>query len=209
MTAVPGKILDLIRSRGRGNVFTSKDFLDLGTREAVDQALSRLARAGAIKRLGRGLYHYPQVNETLGIEVAPDAEEIAGALARKTRNRIVPSGAVAANALGLTTQVPARPVYLTDGRTRQVRVGNTVFTVKHAAAKDLPLGSPTSVMVFQALRHLGKEAIDGETIARLRRRLSAQERRKLLEDARYATGWVAEVVRQVVAEVTQEAAAHG
>jgi hypothetical protein len=209
MMAVPGKILDRIQSRGRGNVFTSKDFIDLGTREAVDQALSRLARAGTIKRLGRGLYHYPQVNETLGIEVAPDADEIARALARKTRNRLIPSGAVAANALGLTTQVPARPVYLTDGRTRQVRVGNRAFTVKHAAAKDLPLSSPTSVMVFQALRHLGKEVIDGETIARLRRRLSAKERQKLLEDARYATGWVAEVVRQVAAEEPQEAAAHG
>src|SRR5262245_61576495 len=147
MVPIQTKILDIIRRRGRGKVFTSKDFLDLGTREAVDQALSRLARAGQIRRLGRGLYHCPRVNNALGMELAPDADEVARALARKTRSRIVPSGAVAANALGLSTQVPARPVYLTDGRTRQVRIGNTVFTVRHAAPKDLPLGSPLSAMV--------------------------------------------------------------
>jgi hypothetical protein len=149
------------------------------------------------------------VNDALGIELAPDVDEVAQALARKTRSRIVPSGAVAANALGLSTQVPARPVYLTDGRTRQVRIGNTVFTVKHAAPKDLPLGSPLSAMVFQALRYLGRDAITEETVARLRRRLSPGEKRKLLADARYATDWVAAVVRQVVADEPQEVAPHG
>src|SRR4051794_6480783 len=154
MSSVQGKILDLVRERGRGKVFISKDFLDLGMREAVDQALSRLARTGEIRRLGRGLYHCPRVNETLGIELPPDAEEVAQALARKTGSRIVPSGAVAANALGLSTQVPAKPVSLTDGRTREVRVGNTVFTVRHAAPKDIPAGSPSSALVIQALHFL-------------------------------------------------------
>jgi hypothetical protein len=208
MIPVQTKILDMLRRRGRGKVFTSKDFLGLGTREAVDQALSRLARAGEIRRLGRGLYQCPRRNEALGVELAPDADEVAWALARKTRSRIVPSGAVAANALGLSTQVPAKPVYLTDGRTRQVQIGNTVFTVKHAAPKDLPLGSPVSAMVFQALRYLGRDAIDAEVVSRLRR-LSAGQKRKLLADARYATEWVADVVRRVAADEPQEAVSHG
>lgn len=191
------KVLTRMRRLGAGNVHTGKDFLDLGGRAAVDQSLSRLVKRGTIKRLGRGLYHLPRVNPTLGIDLAPDVDEVAHALARKTGSRVIPSGAVAANRLGLSTQVPAKPVYLTDGRSRNVRVGHVVVSIKHAPPKDLPLGNPTSAMVFQALRYLGRGAIGEDTIARLRRRLSDWERRKLLKDVRYVTGWVAEVVRNV------------
>jgi hypothetical protein len=137
------------------------------------------------------------MDKTLGIELAPDVDEIAQALARKTGSRVVPSGGVAANWLGLTTQVPARPVYLTDGRTREVRVGKLVVVLKHSPPKDLPLGSPTSAMVFQALRHLGKEAITDETITQLRSRLSPQELKRLARDAHHVTDWIAEAVRRI------------
>lgn len=178
-------------------VHTSKDLLDLGNRDAVDKALSRLVESKAIQRIGRGLYHIPRMNPKLGIKLAPDMDEVAQALARKTGSRVVPSGAVATNSLGLSTQVPAKSVYLTDGRTRSVRVGNTVIVLKHAPPKDLPLGSPMSAMVFQALRHLGRKAMGPEMIARLRRRLSPEERRRLLKDAHHVTDWVAAAVRKV------------
>jgi len=119
MSTIQDTILDRIRGQGRGKVFTPKDFLDLGSRDAADQSLSRLVRGGEVQRLGRGLYHYPRINERLGIPLGPDFDEIAEALARQTGSRVVPSGAVAANRLGLSTQVPAKPVYLTDGRTRR------------------------------------------------------------------------------------------
>lgn len=125
-TTIQDDILDRIRGNDRGKVFTPKDFLDLGSRDAADQSLSRLVRSGEIERLGRGLYHYPRVNERLGIPIGPDPDEIAEALGRQTGSRVLPSGAVAANRLGLSTQVPAKPVYLTDGRTRQVRIGVSV-----------------------------------------------------------------------------------
>jgi hypothetical protein len=209
MSSLPTDILHRIRKGGRGTVFASKDFLDLGTREAVDQALSRLARAGDIKRLGRGLYHWPRRNEALGIELAPDADQVAQALARRTGSRIVASGAVAANVLGLSTQVPAKLVYLTDGRSRQLRIDNRVFFLHHAASKDLPPGNPTSALVIQALRFLGQGAVDARTITQLHRRLSARERRQLLQDARYTTEWIAEVARQVAAGEPQEALSNG
>jgi Family of unknown function (DUF6088) len=209
MSTVQSTILDAISSNGRGKVFTAKDLLHFGSREAVDQALSRLARSGEIERLGRGLYHYSRTNARLGIRLAPDTEEIAQALARQTGSRIAPSGAVAANRLGLSTQVPAKPVYLTDGRSRDVKVGNTVFVMKHVPPKELPLGNPLSALVFQALRHLGKDAVDEEVISRLRRAIPARDRRKLLEDARYTTDWVAEIVRKVTAEEPEEVGVHG
>jgi hypothetical protein len=208
MNTIQDQILDQIRRQGRGKVFIPKDFLDLGSRNAADQSLSRLVKGGAIERLGRGLYHYPQMNERLGIPLAPDLDEIADALGRQTGSRVVPSGAVAANRLGLSTQVPAKPVYLTDGRTRQVRIGNTVIQLRHAAPKELPVGSRTSAMVFQALRYLGQAAVDYQVINRLRRSLSAEQRQELLRDARYTTDWIAAVVRQV-AQHEEEAVGHG
>jgi hypothetical protein len=208
MTSVQDDILGRIRKQGRGKVFIPKDFLDLGSRDAADQALFRLARSGTIERLGRGLYHYPWMNERLGIPLGPDLDEIAEALARQTGSRVVPSGAVAANRLGLSTQVPAKPVYLTDGRTRQVRVGNTTIQIRHAAPKELPAGTRMSAMVFQALRYLGQAAVDDQVITRLRRALSAGQQRELLRDARYTTDWIGSVVRRVV-EGEKEPVNHG
>ena len=198
MSTIQDTILDRIRGQGRGKVFTPKDFLDLGSRDAADQSLSRLVRGGEVQRLGRGLYHYPRINERLGIPLGPDLDEIAEALARQTGSRVVPSGAVAANRLGLSTQIPAKPVYLTDGRTRQVRIGTTMFQIRHAAPKEFPVGSRTSAMVFQALRHLGQLAVDDQVVAQLRRALSESQRQELLSDARYTTDWIAAVVRRVV-----------
>ena len=208
MSTVQDTILDRIRGQGRGKVFTPKDFLDLGSRDAADQSLSRLVKSGEIQRLGRGLYHYPRMNDRLGIPLSPDLDEIAEALARQTGSKVVPSGAVAANRLGLSTQVPAKPVYLTDGRTREVKIGATTLQLRHAAPKEFPVGCRTSAMVFQALRHLGQAAVDHQVVAQLRRALSAEQHQELLRDARYTTDWIASVVRQVVQD-ERELVSHG
>lgn len=209
MNTVQSNVLARMRRKPR-KVHISKDFLDLGSRAAVDLALFRLVASKAVQRIGRGLYHIPRMNLRLGIELAPDLDEVAQALARRTGSRVVPSGAVAANSLGLSTQVPAKPVYLTDGRTRNVRLGNTVISLKHTPPKDLPLGSPMSAMVFQALRYLGRKAIGQETIARLRRRLSTEERQRLLKDTHHVTDWVAATVRKVcLAKDNPEGTPHG
>jgi hypothetical protein len=208
MNAIQDKILAQIRKQGRGKVFIPKDFLDLGSRDAADKSLSRLVKGGEVQRLGRGLYHYPHVNERLGVPLAPDLDEIADALGRQTGSRVVPSGAVAANRLGLSTQVPAKPVYLTDGRTRHVRIDTIVIQLRHAAPKEFPAGSRTSAMVFQALRYLGQAAVNDQVIARLRRSLSAVQRQQLLRDARYTTDWIATVVRKV-AQDKGEVVSHG
>jgi hypothetical protein len=207
-TSIPDKIVDRLRRQGRGKVFTPKDFLDIGSRDAVDQALSRLAKAETVQRLGRGLYCYPKINKRLGIAIPPDVDEIADALARQTGSRIAPSGATAANRLGLSTQVPARPVYLTDGRSRQVRVGNFVVVVKHVAPKELPVGNRTSATVLQALRHLGKDAVDSTVVSQIRKALSPRNRSQLLQDARYTTDWIADTVRRI-AEDQAGAMSHG
>ena len=150
-----------------------------------------MARAGDIQRLGRGLYYVPYTNRRLGISMTPHTDEIASALARQTGTKIAPSGATAANRLGLSTQVPAKPVYLTDGRSRNVRVGKMKFVLKHVPPKDFPVGSLVSATVFQALRYLGKDAVSPQVVARIRRNLSPKHRATLLKDARYTTDWIA------------------
>ena len=108
--------------RGRGSVFFGEDFRTMARPEAVRQALSRLARAGTIRRIGTGLYHYPAINEKLGGELPPATDTVAQAIARRTGSRVVATGAQAANLLGLSTQVPAKPIYLTNGSSRSVAV---------------------------------------------------------------------------------------
>ena len=207
-TTIQDRIFLRIQRQGRGKVFTPKDFLDVGSREAVDQALSRLARANSVQRLGRGLYCYPQVNKRLGIAIPPDVDDIADALARQTGSRIAPSGATAANRLGLSTQVPAKPVYLTDGRSRRVKAGNFDIVVKHVTPKELPVGNRTSATVLQALRYLGKDGISPVVLGKIRKALPLKQRNRLLQDARYTTDWIADAVRKIVGN-GDEAVAHG
>ncbi|MFM8221386.1 MAG: DUF6088 family protein, partial [Planctomycetaceae bacterium] len=111
--SIDSRIVAAIHGRGRGAVFVPADFLQIGSRKAVDVVLHRLARLGTIRRLARGVYDLPEEHLVLG-PLLPPAEAFARALARRDRTRLQPAGAYAANTLGLTEQVPAKAVFLTD-----------------------------------------------------------------------------------------------
>lgn len=179
----------VVHAHGPGYVFTPDELLDLGPRAAVDQALSRLARAGAIRRLARGLYDVPIVHPRLG-PLTPGPEAIAEALARRDAARLQVSGARAANALGLTTQVPGRAVYLTDGTPRTRRVGGQTVELRRATPRALAGAGTTAGAVVQALRHLGPERVDDAVLAHLTRTLSAEDRRAVGALRRTAPGWL-------------------
>lgn len=202
MDSVQQQLKSRITSKGRGNVFTPKDFLDIGSRDAIDQALRRLVQSSFLRRVGRGLYHYPRRNDRIGIDVPPALDDLARAIGRQTGSKVAPSGAVAANRLGLSTQVPATPVYLSNGRSRKTRVGNMTIQLKHVAPKLLPQGRPMSTIVLQALKHLGRDAIDDGVIRVIRKRLTPAQRRQLMRDARYATGWIADAARRIADDDT-------
>jgi hypothetical protein len=200
MPEVKDRIIARIRAKGRGRVYVAKDFLDLGGRAAVDQALSRMAREGTLRRLGRGLYDYPKRNARLGIDVMPDADRVAEAIARKRGSQIQRSGAFAANGLGLTTQVPGKDVYLTDSTSAKVPVGKRTVTLKHAAPKGIATRDKVVGPVLQALYFLGKDGISEDVITRLRGMLSAKDKEKLLKQSRYTVGWLADAVHRVALE---------
>src|ERR1700739_2447477 len=181
MQTMQDQILSRIDRLGPGKAFSAKDFLDIATRGSIDVALGGLTRKGTIRRIRRGLYDMPKVNPSLGGKLSPDIEEAARAIARRQKWKIVPDGAWAANLLGLSTQVPAKIIYLSDGPNKQVPIGRRSISFKHARAKALAGLEGKLALVVQALRHLGREGVGDREIETLRSFLSAAEKRKLVK----------------------------
>lgn len=187
-TSVPDQIMKRARAVGRGGVFTPRDFLAVGGRAAVDQALSRLVKSGKLRRLARGLYDFPKVHPQLG-PLAPAPDVVAQALARETGSQVQIAGARAANALGLSAQVPAKSIYLTDGPSRRVVLGKRVVDLRHASPKHLIAPGSAVGTVVQALRHVGVvRAADVAQIAG--RRLSASDKKTLASTVVQAPAWM-------------------
>jgi len=189
-------ILARIKARGNGRVFSPSDFIDLGNRAAVDKALSRMAASAAIRRVSRGLYDVPAQHPIVGA-TAPSIDQVAMALAGKGGNRLQPTGAYAANLLGLCDQVPAKIVFLTDGRSKRVQLGKLSIALKQTSPRIMATAGTISGLVIQALRYLGKVHVTNDTIRRLDRRLSAGDRKQLLKDLAFAPAWIAEIMRQL------------
>jgi hypothetical protein len=201
-TSIPDRIMKRARARGRGGVFTPSDFLDVASRSAIDQALSRLAKGGQLRRLARGLYDFPKVHPKLG-PLSPTPDDVAQALARETGSQVQIAGARAANALGLSTQVPAKSTYLTDGPSRRVVLGKRVVDLRHASPKHLIApGSPAGTVV-QALRHVGPvRAADVARVAA--RRLSANDKKTLASTAVQAPAWMRPTLVSIANTVSGE-----
>jgi hypothetical protein len=196
MQSIDSSILSRIYGSKRGAVFTPSDFLDLGSRRAVDLALHRLTRRNIIRRLARGLYEYPREHHELGM-LSPDIEKVAKALAGKDRIRLQPAGAYATNLLGLSEQVPAKVVFLTDGPSRTVKIGRQEIQLRRTTPRNMAAAGRLSGLLMQALRHLGKEHITPARVDHLKRTLPAKERQGLLKDLRLAPAWMHPLFREL------------
>ncbi|MFC1521888.1 DUF6088 family protein [Elusimicrobiota bacterium] len=194
------KILARAIHRGRGSVFFGVELLDLGQSVAVRKALSRLVRTGIIRRIGTSLYHYPVINEKLGGELPPSADAVAWAIARRTDSRVMPSGALAVNLLGLSTQVPAKRVYLTSGLSRSIVVGSYTFAFRHVSPRRMAVRGKYSSMVFEALRYLKRGNVTDDVIARLRRTLPEKVKVELRRDLPHASVWMRPFVMRIIGE---------
>lgn len=173
-------------------------FRDLGSSDAIHNALARHTKSGTIRQLARGLYDYPRQHPTLGL-ITPSADTVAEAIANRDATRLQPAGGYAANLLGLSDQIPMKVVFLTDGPTRSVSLGKRTITLKKTTPKNMATAGRSSGLVIQALRHLGQRHVDDATVNTLRQRLSDNEKRQLLKDLKHAPAWVADVMRQVAA----------
>ena len=197
--SIDSKVLARIHGLGHGSVFVSSDFLDLGSREAIDIALHRLARKGTIRRLARGVYDFPKQHPVLGL-LSPSPDAVATALAGRDQTRLQPTGAYAANALGLSEQVPAKAVFLTDGPSRTVKIGPTTIQLRRTTARNMAAAGRLSGLLIQALRELGQQHVTPERREYLKRTLPADKRRELLQDLRLAPAWMHPIFRELAEE---------
>ena len=199
MTAMADRIMKKVSAHGRGKwACTPKDFLDLGSREAVDQALSRLVKAGKLRRIGHGLYDMPRFSDVLNRPAPVDMDTAISGLARRDGVRIMPDGLEAANRLGLTNAVPAKASYVTDGPSRTVKIDGRTVQFRHASPRVMLWAGRPAAPVALALRWLGSEAAaDAQVVSILRRRLPDKVKRDLRKNISDLPGWAAPLARSV------------
>lgn len=198
--AIEQKILSRIYGNGRGWAFSQADFADLGARSAIDSALHRREREGVIRRVIRGIYDYPRHSKAVGGPISPNIDQVAHALARKFVWRIQPDGATAQNLLGLSTQVPARIVYLSDGPERSYTVGKTKLAFEHTALKEAGFKLSESRLIVQALKAFGESRITPRIISQIRKQFDPALLQRIRLDTKTATGWVYATIQEIARE---------
>ena len=191
-----------ITAQPLGEPFVSSSLLSLGSRAAVDQALTRLTKERTILRVARGVYVRPKENRFVG-KVIPGTQEILTALAEARGEKLQTQGAEAVLALGLTTQVPMKSIFYTSGPSRKVHVGRQEVLLKHANSRLLALGNGPVGMAFAALWYMGKQQVTPETLKRVRGKLSSSEFLELRSSAQLPP-WLSEAFQKF-----EKAEAHG
>jgi hypothetical protein len=196
--SIENKIKNRIYGKRRGWVFTPNSFADLGSAAAIRKSLSRLEKEGFIRRLAQGLYDYPEEHKTLGL-LPPNIENVGKAIAEKYSIAIQPSGAYAANLLGLSEQVPAKIVFLTDGASKKITIGNLEITFKKTTPKNMKTAGTISGLVIQALKYIGQDHVTDEVINKLKLHLNSENNRRLQLDKSLAPIWI----RKIIEEITE------
>lgn len=198
--AVRTQIKNAIEKMGRGSIFFPNDFFHLGSVAAVNMALSRLAVGDFIIRLGLGIYTFPKTDILLGI-LRPSLEEIAVAVAKKEQLTIRPTGATALLKLGLSTQVPMKVVYLTNGNPKEIKIGKGVIIFKKATPKIMAIKSDIIFLAVQAMITLGQENVTEEVAVQLKDRLRNEDPVQILEDAKLVPDWIRQLLFRIRNEI--------
>lgn len=195
--SIDDKVEMKIKKRKAGSILFSEDFQDLGNSGAVKVALHRLVNRGEISRIARGIFAKPKHSELVG-EVLPSTEKIAKAIAKRDKARILPTGTYAMHVLGLSTQIPLKLVYLTDGSPRKITIGNRTIQFKKTTPKNLSLKGEVSKLVVQALKEIGKDKATEEEIKKIIILLKKEDRKKLKHDIALAPQWIAEIMAKAL-----------
>lgn len=178
-----------VQRSASGTVFTPDAFAAMGSRAAIDKALQRMVKRGELRRLSRGLYDKPRHDELFGT-LWPSVDAVVKAVADKDRIRTQPAGAYAANLLGLSEQVPAQVVLLTDGISRTVQAGPMKIVFKRTTPRQMAAAGRLSGLLIQAFKSLGAAHITPARIEHLRQALPSAERAALVRDLALAAGWM-------------------
>lgn len=193
--SIEKELIARMYGHGRGWAFSKIDFAGIGSRESIDTALHRLTRKGTIRRVIRGIYDYPRSGRLIPGQQGPDIQQVARALARKHGWTIEPSGETALNLLGLSTQVPGRYVFSSNGPNRSYAIGTQTLEFRKQTLKDTGARHPKTTLLVNGLKALGKERVNHALIERLREAILPNERPKVLRDIGHVTEWVQRAIR--------------
>ena len=196
-------VLNKIKKARRGALFFSDSFTSLGNAKAVGKALERLAQSGELYRVATGIYVHPVKDDILGV-VMPGIEDIAKAIAKRDKARILPTGSYALYKLGLSTQVPLNVVYYTDASARKIKLGKQTITFKKTSAKNLAAMGELSKLAVQALRAIGKDKVSDKELTRIRELLKKEKPYHLQHDMKLAPEWIRKLLRPVVRDLPNE-----
>lgn len=180
-----------------GTVFVATDFVDISDKTSVNTYLARFEEEGIVRRILRGVYEKPEYNEFLDEHVAASPDKIAHALARNYGWTIVPCGDTALNLLGLSTQIPAAWVYVSDGTYKEYDYEQITIKFKRTTNKEISKLSYKTALVVQALKALGKENVDDTVIAKLKSTLTEEEKEDMLTEAKAVTSWIYEYIKTI------------
>jgi len=194
---VEKKISTILKKYPKSSVLFVDDFLDYGNSESVKKALLRLKEKEILVRLAHGIYLYPKVDKELGV-LFPSTEDIAKAIARRDKARIVLTGVQALNKLCLSTQVPMKVVYLTDGAARSIKVGKRTITFKKTSPKNLLAKGEISSLVIQALKTIGQSKVDNVILLKIHKLLKKEKSENILSDAKLAPAWIKKILMQKI-----------
>jgi hypothetical protein len=177
--------------------FTPKHFINISSYDAVKKALERLVKSKKVRRVARGVYDIPYESKLTGI-MSPDISKIVDAIADRDKIRVQPTGAQAANLLGLSEQVPAKVIYLTDGRRKEIIVGSVTIIFKPTGAKDMSLADTFFGLMIQALKYLGQKKIDNVVINKIKRMIKENPNEEIEKKLDHAPIWIAELLKNKV-----------
>lgn len=190
-------IKDRINKSEIGTVFVATDFVDISDKTSINTYLTRLDEEKSLQRVMRGVYYKPEYNDFLGEFVAPEPDAVAHALARNFGWTIVPCGDTALNLLGLSTQIPAAWVYVSDGTYKEYTYEQTTIKFKRTTNKEISKLSYKTALVVQALKALGKDNVDETVLTKLKNSLTDNEKQALLTEAKAATSWIYEYIKLI------------
>lgn len=197
MSSYTEKISDRIDSFEANKVFFANDFLDIVSNATVRQILKRLTDEDKIKRVIDGFYYNPRYSELIGEYEAVSIHELALAIARKYNWNIAPYNSTALNLLGLSTQVPTHYKYISSGRYKEYKIGDTVLEFKKVNPGEIANMSLKTATVIQAIKSLGKENITSEVIQKIRENLTEKERIDLMNESKSVPSWIYEIIREI------------
>ncbi|MGV0997232.1 DUF6088 family protein [Empedobacter falsenii] len=190
------KIQKKILKSSFGEIFFLDDFSKYGSSDNIRKVLSRLENEGLVERLTHGIYLKPKKDLLLG-KIYPTVDEIAKQIAKRDKARIAPTGVLALYLLGLTTQIPLKAVYLTDGSQREIKIGNRTIQFKKTVPKSFAIKDELLHLIVQAFKKIGQKEITDDFFNQIKPSILHLNEQVIQKQLKYAPVWIQKIINNL------------